>query len=168
MVSQTVPQRDAAKRPHEKKRQASARREAGSSPVPAARARRGRAPVISSRTPTKKELDHVRLLLASEDSFCAASPRAVRRDPASRPNAARLFLEQLERRVTPSFGLSTLALFNGADARNSPAGLIMDGSGNLIRGCVRRSERSTQSSTPARDRIPGSHRSPLATSMACM
>jgi uncharacterized repeat protein (TIGR03803 family) len=57
--------------------------------------------------------------------------RATRRNLASRHRTARLFLEQLESRVTPSVGLSTLALFNGANGANSGAGLIMDGSGNL-------------------------------------
>ncbi len=49
----------------------------------------------------------------------------------SRPKTARLFLERLESRVAPSFGLSTLALFNGTNGANSWAGLIMDSSGNL-------------------------------------
>jgi uncharacterized repeat protein (TIGR03803 family) len=54
--------------------------------------------------------------------------RAKRRNPVSRTKAAGLFLEQLESRVTPSFGLSVLALFNVA---NSQAGLITDATGNL-------------------------------------
>ncbi len=57
--------------------------------------------------------------------------RSRRRNPASRPKKARLFLEQLESRVTPSSGLSTLAFFTGANGANPQAGLIMDGSGNL-------------------------------------
>jgi len=57
--------------------------------------------------------------------------RGKRRKSGSRPKTARLFLEQLESRVTPSFGLSTVALFNGANGAASGAGLIMDGSGNL-------------------------------------
>ncbi len=57
--------------------------------------------------------------------------RAKRRNSVSRPKTARLFLEQLESRVTPSFGLSTLGSFNGANGAIPQAGLIMDGSGNL-------------------------------------
>ena len=59
------------------------------------------------------------------------SQRAKRRNSASRPNTARLFLEQLESRVTPSFGLSTLGLFNGANGSGPTAGVIMDSGGNL-------------------------------------
>ncbi len=57
--------------------------------------------------------------------------RGQRPNPASRPKKARLFLEQLESRVTPSFGLSTLGIFNVANGGNPEAGLIMDSSGNL-------------------------------------
>jgi uncharacterized repeat protein (TIGR03803 family) len=57
--------------------------------------------------------------------------RAKLRNPLFCRKTARLFLEQLESRVTPSFGLSTLGVFNGANGLDPTAGLIMDGSGNL-------------------------------------
>jgi uncharacterized repeat protein (TIGR03803 family) len=42
-----------------------------------------------------------------------------------------LHLEQLETRLTPSYVLTTLASFNGANGSNPEAGLAMDTSGNL-------------------------------------
>jgi uncharacterized repeat protein (TIGR03803 family) len=51
---------------------------------------------------------------------------ARQRAPRFRPR-----LETLEARVTPSSGLSTLALFNGANGAEPFAGLIADSSGNL-------------------------------------
>ncbi len=57
--------------------------------------------------------------------------RGQRRNSASRSKKTRLFLEQLESRVTPSIGLSTLGIFTGANGQSPRAGLIMDGSGNL-------------------------------------
>jgi hypothetical protein len=51
--------------------------------------------------------------------------------PASRSKKARLVLEPLESRATPSFGLSTLGVFAGSNGANPMAGLIIDGSGKL-------------------------------------
>jgi uncharacterized repeat protein (TIGR03803 family) len=59
------------------------------------------------------------------------SRRAKRRNPLFRPKTGRLFLEQLESRVTPSFGLSTLGIFNGANGAFPNGGLVMDSNGNL-------------------------------------
>ena len=59
---------------------------------------------------------------------------------AARRKKARLFLEELEIRVTPSFGLSNLGFFgtivgvqygDGTNGANPWSGVIMDGSGNL-------------------------------------
>jgi uncharacterized repeat protein (TIGR03803 family) len=49
----------------------------------------------------------------------------------SRRRPAKLHLEQLETRVTPSYSLSTLASFVFPDGAHPDAGLIMDSSGNL-------------------------------------
>jgi uncharacterized repeat protein (TIGR03803 family) len=58
--------------------------------------------------------------------------RAKRRYPATRHQTARLCLEQLESRVTPSYGLSTLAFVSEANGVAYPgAALVRDGSGNL-------------------------------------
>jgi uncharacterized repeat protein (TIGR03803 family) len=57
--------------------------------------------------------------------------RGQRRYSAARPKKARLFLEQLESRVTPSYGLSTLGIFNGTNGEEPYAGVIMDSSGDL-------------------------------------
>ena len=68
------------------------------------------------------------------------SRRSRRRNPVSRPKKARLFLEQLEIRVTPSFGLSSLGFFgtivgveysDATNGANPSSALISDGSGNL-------------------------------------
>jgi uncharacterized repeat protein (TIGR03803 family) len=55
------------------------------------------------------------------------------RRPQARPvrRSSRLLVEPLENRLTPSFGVSSLAFFNGANGLNPGAGLIMDGGGNL-------------------------------------
>ena len=57
--------------------------------------------------------------------------RGRRANPTARPKRARLFVEQLEVRVTLSYGTSTLAFFDGANGREPEAGVIMDSSGNL-------------------------------------
>ena len=67
----------------------------------------------------------------SSSPFHSHARRGQRPNPAARPRKARLFLEQLESRVTPSFGLSTLGIFTGANGQSPKAGLIMDSSGNL-------------------------------------
>jgi uncharacterized repeat protein (TIGR03803 family) len=58
-----------------------------------------------------------------------------RTQPLSRPRPRRqrtvLHLEHLETRLTPSYVLSTLASFNGANGSAPESSLIMDGSGNL-------------------------------------
>ena len=54
-----------------------------------------------------------------------------RRRPGPRRPSAKLHLEQLETRLTPSFVLSTLASFNGANGSSPESGLAMDSSGNL-------------------------------------
>jgi uncharacterized repeat protein (TIGR03803 family) len=57
--------------------------------------------------------------------------RDQRPNPASRRQKARLFVEPLESRVTPSSGISTLGLFSDTNGECPVAGLIMDSSGNL-------------------------------------
>ncbi len=64
-------------------------------------------------------------------SWKSGSSRSRRAQSRSARRGTRLFLEQLESRATPSIGLSTLGVFNGANGANPEAGLIMDGSGNL-------------------------------------
>jgi uncharacterized repeat protein (TIGR03803 family) len=60
-----------------------------------------------------------------------AVPR--RRRACRRPHRAfaRLHLEQLETRLTPSIVLSTVASFNGSTGAHPATGLVMDGNGNL-------------------------------------
>ena len=78
--------------------------------------------------------------LFSWPDSCARGRRGNRSFSAARRKRARLFLEQLEVRVTPSFGLSSLAFFGtivGVEYASGPSGatpqwaLIMDGSGDL-------------------------------------
>ena len=57
--------------------------------------------------------------------------RSRRGQPRPARRGTRLVLEALETRATPSFGLSSLAFFNGANGAAPEAGLIMDSSGNL-------------------------------------
>ena len=65
-------------------------------------------------------------------TFSHSQARRTAPQPVAAPKTARLFLEQLETRVVPSFGLSTLGFFTGGNGGAHPqAGLIMDGSGNL-------------------------------------
>jgi uncharacterized repeat protein (TIGR03803 family) len=56
---------------------------------------------------------------------------SARRDRKLPRPSARPFLEPLETRLTPSFVLTTLASFNGANGNGPDAGLMMDNSGNL-------------------------------------
>ena len=57
--------------------------------------------------------------------------RGKRPNLAAPLRKARLFLEQLESRVTPSSGISTLGIFTGANGEYPRAGMIMDSGGNL-------------------------------------
>ena len=62
-----------------------------------------------------------------------AKPLARQHRPAAAPRKPASFLpslETLEDRLTPSYGLSTLASFSGASAPGA-RGVIMDSSGNL-------------------------------------